>query len=524
MNIAHDWDGQPFKTPSGKLEFYSEQLAKQGMPPMPDWEPRSDRGRGLRSSRAAALTARGLLRGPHRLLRRRVPAQPRRQALLHPASRGRRRSAASRMATRYALFNDRGEIGLMLKVADEVQLGVLLVPGQRPVGESVSAHDQHALFGPHAPTWVKARPIRAPGSRSLLEGRGGGLSRAPPIDHQSSRTSGSSGSPLLSARNGAVSGYRRAPRGYVPRAGGTCRHRACPAGARPRSGWSATPPPRHRRAPSESSNCQTRSGAAARTKSVSRPNSLARHGRVVERRLQHPVGMPQRQKSLAVARGPRSGEAGHELLNILVGHRRLPLLLEEDARRRQPAESGGVRTLRLFFRSYVPDRTKRCWVRSRLASFGSASAHDQRLEVRRFPGGRRSLPRRGTPRRRRTSRAPDRAMDLEGVHPGARAGPAAGIRGRSPRRRRPPEGLASQNAVTTSPSFGECRSTMWFSRGCWWESVLGPQTVPSFRPASKRPCRLFHCRLLHHLRRRDPDAAGAAPCRACRSPHPVCLA
>ena len=37
IHIAHDWDGQPFKTPSGKLEFYSEQLAKQGVSPMPDW-------------------------------------------------------------------------------------------------------------------------------------------------------------------------------------------------------------------------------------------------------------------------------------------------------------------------------------------------------------------------------------------------------------------------------------------------------------------------------------------------------
>src|SRR5258708_20065560 len=37
IHIAHDWDGQPFKTPSGKLEFYSEQLARQGVSPMPDW-------------------------------------------------------------------------------------------------------------------------------------------------------------------------------------------------------------------------------------------------------------------------------------------------------------------------------------------------------------------------------------------------------------------------------------------------------------------------------------------------------
>ena len=35
--IAHEWQGQLFKTPSGKLEFHSEQLARQGLPPLPDW-------------------------------------------------------------------------------------------------------------------------------------------------------------------------------------------------------------------------------------------------------------------------------------------------------------------------------------------------------------------------------------------------------------------------------------------------------------------------------------------------------
>src|SRR4030095_13142485 len=30
---------QPFATPSGKLEFYSEALAAQGLPAMPDWVP-----------------------------------------------------------------------------------------------------------------------------------------------------------------------------------------------------------------------------------------------------------------------------------------------------------------------------------------------------------------------------------------------------------------------------------------------------------------------------------------------------
>ena len=30
--------GQQFRTPSGMLEFYSEALAAQGLPPMPDWQ------------------------------------------------------------------------------------------------------------------------------------------------------------------------------------------------------------------------------------------------------------------------------------------------------------------------------------------------------------------------------------------------------------------------------------------------------------------------------------------------------
>ena len=32
-------EGQVFRTPSGRLEFLSETLAKQGLPPMPDWRP-----------------------------------------------------------------------------------------------------------------------------------------------------------------------------------------------------------------------------------------------------------------------------------------------------------------------------------------------------------------------------------------------------------------------------------------------------------------------------------------------------
>ena len=39
---------------------------------------------------------------------------------------------------RVRLFNERGSVGLMLRVGDEVQPGVVLVPGQRPDGETGS--------------------------------------------------------------------------------------------------------------------------------------------------------------------------------------------------------------------------------------------------------------------------------------------------------------------------------------------------------------------------------------------------
>ena len=137
IHIAHDWDGQPFKTPSGKLEFYSEQLAQQGLPPLPDWvadpiESEEAAKWPLRLLTApgyfqahTAFSGVGFLRG-----REGKPF-----CILHPddaATRGLKDGDQVR------LFNDRGEVGLMLKVADEIQPGVILVPGQRPTGEAVS--------------------------------------------------------------------------------------------------------------------------------------------------------------------------------------------------------------------------------------------------------------------------------------------------------------------------------------------------------------------------------------------------
>jgi anaerobic selenocysteine-containing dehydrogenase len=84
--------------------------------------------------------------------------------ILHPddaAKRGLQDGAPVRV------FNDRGEIGLVLKVADEVQPGVLLVPGQRPVGEAVSGtinmlcSDRYTDMGEGATyqsTWLEVAP------------------------------------------------------------------------------------------------------------------------------------------------------------------------------------------------------------------------------------------------------------------------------------------------------------------------------------------------------------------------------
>jgi anaerobic selenocysteine-containing dehydrogenase len=137
INIAHEWDGQPFKTPSGKLEFYSEQLAKQGLSPVPDWQPDPIESADAAKWPLRLLTAPGYFQAHTAFsgvgfLRQRE-GKP--FCILHPDD-AKKRGLADGADVR--LFNERGEIGLVLKVSDEVQPGVVLVPGQRPVGEAVS--------------------------------------------------------------------------------------------------------------------------------------------------------------------------------------------------------------------------------------------------------------------------------------------------------------------------------------------------------------------------------------------------
>jgi len=136
INIAPP-PGQQFRTPSGKLEFYSETMARQGLPPMPDWQPdpqeQADAARWpLRLLTApgyfqshTAFSAVGFLRE-----REGTPC-----CVLHP-DEARKRGLADGQKVR--LFNDRGAVGLVLRVSDEVQPGVALVPGQRPDEEAVS--------------------------------------------------------------------------------------------------------------------------------------------------------------------------------------------------------------------------------------------------------------------------------------------------------------------------------------------------------------------------------------------------
>ena len=126
--------GQIFPTPSGKLEFYSETLAVMGLPPLPDWRP--DPAEAKQAGALRLLTAPGYFQSHTAFsgvafLRGREGAP---HAVLHPED------AASRglvHGQKVRLRNARGELGLILHVRDEIQPGVVLVPGQRPDSETV---------------------------------------------------------------------------------------------------------------------------------------------------------------------------------------------------------------------------------------------------------------------------------------------------------------------------------------------------------------------------------------------------
>ena len=129
-------DGGPrWATPSRRLEFYSEHLAAQGLAAMPDWiaDP-VDEAQAVRWP-LRLLTAPGYYQSHtafsgNSTLRRRAGAP---ECVLHPTD-ARKRGLTH--GDDVALFNDLGEVRMRLRVSDEVGPGVVLVPGQRPSGES----------------------------------------------------------------------------------------------------------------------------------------------------------------------------------------------------------------------------------------------------------------------------------------------------------------------------------------------------------------------------------------------------
>jgi anaerobic selenocysteine-containing dehydrogenase len=129
--------GQEFRTPSGRLEFYSEELDSRGLAPMPDWQPDPQEERDCARWPLRLLTAPGYFQshtaysGVAFLRRREGPPS----CILHP-DEARRRGLADGAKVR--LFNERGAVGLVLRISDEVLPGVVLVPGQRPDGETVA--------------------------------------------------------------------------------------------------------------------------------------------------------------------------------------------------------------------------------------------------------------------------------------------------------------------------------------------------------------------------------------------------
>jgi anaerobic selenocysteine-containing dehydrogenase len=137
VKAAPETVGQEFRTASGRLEIYSPELAALGVPPMPIWEP--DQQEELDSARwpLRLLTTPGYFQShtafsANAFLRKRE-GEP--CCVLHPNDAARRGLANG---SKVRLFNDRGEIGLSLRISDEIREGVVLVPGQRPANEAVS--------------------------------------------------------------------------------------------------------------------------------------------------------------------------------------------------------------------------------------------------------------------------------------------------------------------------------------------------------------------------------------------------
>ena len=115
QRYVEGWKPQTFATPSKKLEFYSEQVAKMGVSPLPDWQPDPIEVADAKKWPLRLLTAPGYFQAHTAFsgvsfLRDRE-GKP--FCILHP-DEARRRGLPDGGDVR--LFNERGEVGLALKI------------------------------------------------------------------------------------------------------------------------------------------------------------------------------------------------------------------------------------------------------------------------------------------------------------------------------------------------------------------------------------------------------------------------
>lgn len=137
-----------FPTPSGRLEFYSQAMADEGLPPLPEWEPDpldpAEPRYPLRLLTAPGHHQHHTAFAGVASLRRREGAPA---CLLHPADAAARGIADGDPVE---LFNDRGHVGLYARVTDDAPEGVVVVEGHRARHEYLSGGPVNVLTSDRA--------------------------------------------------------------------------------------------------------------------------------------------------------------------------------------------------------------------------------------------------------------------------------------------------------------------------------------------------------------------------------------
>ena len=163
--------GRRFGTPSGRLEFYSESLAAQGLPAMPDWVADPEEAAQAARFPLRLLTAPGYFQahtayaGVASLRKKAGPPE----CVLHPEDA---KARGLRAGEPVELFNDGGAVTFVLRVSDETARRRLRAGAAARV-RGPCRHHQHALLDAHE-RHGRGRDLpehaarRAPPSRGLM--------------------------------------------------------------------------------------------------------------------------------------------------------------------------------------------------------------------------------------------------------------------------------------------------------------------------------------------------------------------